>query len=190
MTATVRPAPARRTASAGAAWPVPTMMASKAGIGGPYYNPPKNKPLIGPPLLGRFLGALAQADFLAVDFIDPVAGNVVMLAAGLRVVLRELDAVALDVVDGADGLAVGADDLHVLADIGNVHAWSPCRLFARGRVRASCEQPAFPQSRIERREAAPELAFRHPAARALVGEPRRRGDRLRADAPARAGPLR
>jgi hypothetical protein len=46
----------------------------------------------------------------------------VVLAAGLRVVPRQLDAVALDVVDGADELVVGADDFHVLSDKQGIHA--------------------------------------------------------------------
>ncbi len=51
-------------------------------------------------------------------------------AAGLRVVPGELDAVAFDMVDGADRLAVGADDFHVLSDEGGVHA-----TFSFGSVR-------------------------------------------------------
>ena len=38
-------------------------------------------------------------------------------AAGIRVVLGQQDAVALDLVDGADMLAVRPDDLHMLVDL-------------------------------------------------------------------------
>jgi len=55
-----------------------------------------------------------------------------MLPLRLRVVPRQLDAPVLDVVDRADGLPVGADDFHVLADFLGIHAipfWLP-----RGRA--------------------------------------------------------
>src|SRR5581483_2756563 len=69
------------------------------------------------PLPAHFLCFLSQVDLLAVHALDPVGGDVVMLPTCLRIVLRELDALAFYVVHGADGLAIRADDLHVLADI-------------------------------------------------------------------------
>src|SRR3990170_375644 len=69
------------------------------------------------PLLAGFLRLLPQAHLLPVDALDPIGGNVMMLALRLRVVLGELDAIALDLVHGPDRLAVRAHDLHLLANL-------------------------------------------------------------------------
>jgi hypothetical protein len=81
------------------------------------------------PLLHHLAARLVKMD-VRVDMIDPVGGNEVMLAAGIRVVLGQLDAIGtLKMIDGADMLAVRTDDFHVLANIlcfchGCLHCYS------------------------------------------------------------------
>jgi len=67
------------------------------------------------------VAARREADGIAFDFGDQAFRKIVMvlLMAHAAIVADELDAVALDVVDRADRSAVGADDLHVLADLFN-----------------------------------------------------------------------
>ena len=60
-----------------------------------------------------------------------------MFAHGLQVELGQFDAVALDVVDAADVMIVGADDFHVLADLGGLdHGWTPAGVWGCPNDRA------------------------------------------------------
>ncbi|GAA0668283.1 hypothetical protein GCM10009102_18130 [Sphingomonas insulae] len=66
-----------------------------------------------------------------------------VLRAG-RIVLGQLDALAIDMVDGADMDAIGADDLHMLLDVAMiVHATSP--VMGSGVKRADPELDASPR---------------------------------------------
>ncbi len=80
-----------------------------------------------------------QAHLVALDLGDEPARHIMVMTlvrALAAVTLRQLDAVAFDGVDRADGRAVGADDLHMLADLAEIgHAASPLSIAAK-RCRA------------------------------------------------------
>ena len=68
------------------------------------------------PLRYGVLGRLVEVD-MGVHLVHPGERNEVMLAAGLRIALGELDLVrAVQVIDDADVLAVGAEHFHVFLD--------------------------------------------------------------------------
>src|SRR5262245_23510037 len=72
--------------------------------------------LMGLPARLRFGAGLFQMDAF-VDVIDPCKRNEVMLTAGIRVVLRQLDLIgALHAVRGADAHAVRTEDFHMFLD--------------------------------------------------------------------------
>ena len=84
-----------------------------------------------------------KVNLLALDAFDPVARDVVVLALRLRVVFRQLDFIAFDVVYRADGLPVGAHDFHVLADVGQVHGIS----LVGGKTDCSCSDASVVPAR-------------------------------------------
>jgi len=90
----------------------------------PHEGGGKNASLV-PVKLQRVGAVRAQPHLAVLDVRDEADRDVVVLGALpvlrlRRVVLGQLDAVALDVVDGADMGAVGADDLGMLLDLRNV----------------------------------------------------------------------
>ncbi len=57
-----------------------------------------------------------------VDALHPGQWNLVVLACRSGVALRQLDNVgAFAVIDGADVLAIGSDNFHVLSDVGGIN---------------------------------------------------------------------
>src|SRR5690348_4690350 len=70
--------------------------------------------LVAPTVRG-FLGRLVHGHFV-VDIFDPVTRDGMMGASCRIIILGEDDAVAADLVYGADLLAVRADDIHMLGD--------------------------------------------------------------------------
>src|SRR5664279_1423786 len=69
------------------------------------------------PLRLDILGRLVQVNML-VDMVDQSQRNEMMLAAGSRIALGELDLVgALEVIDLADVGAVGTENFHVFLDV-------------------------------------------------------------------------
>ena len=79
--------------------------------------------LVAPVRLG-ILGRLADRH-LVVDRPDPARRNRMMAAAGIVIALGQEDAIAPDLVDGADMFAVRADHLHML---GHLQQQTPLRL--------------------------------------------------------------
>src|SRR3989344_2064486 len=113
-------------------------------LGGARSAPPTRSCLFG--LLeqvDRIGGGRRQADRVPVYRRDEPGGQIMMLAAlavfGLRAVgLGQLDALAVEMIDGTDRDTVGADDSHIFLDRAMVmlcHGESPCR--SRGLFRAS-----------------------------------------------------
>src|SRR4030095_14276417 len=72
--------------------------------------------LVAPALLG-LLGGQVEEHLVVLNPIDRRAHQRVMRAAAFRIALGEDEPVACGAVDGADMLAVAADDLHMLADV-------------------------------------------------------------------------
>src|SRR5215217_7173002 len=68
------------------------------------------------PAVARLVGRAVEDHPIALDAVDVGAAERVMRAAAFRVGLGEDDAVAADLVDGADMLVVVADDFHMFAD--------------------------------------------------------------------------
>ncbi len=76
----------------------------------------------------RDIGIGRQPHLVTLDIGDETAGNEVMMARmplgtldlGARVLLGQLDAVALNAVDGTDMNAVSADHFHMFANLGQV----------------------------------------------------------------------
>src|SRR5690606_2263160 len=87
---------------------------------------------------------------VAVDMVDPVQRNEVMLPAGLGVVLGQLDLVlAFDVIDGSDMLAIRAEYFHVFLDgLGSVHRSSPWLLNMPPAVTEPPITPAVPSTEL------------------------------------------
>jgi len=83
----------------------------------------------------RDVGVGGQADLVALDTRDQAGRDEVVVPGmralplgdvGTRILLGQLDAVALDLVDGADMDAVGADDFHMFLDLAGVgHGIAP-----------------------------------------------------------------